>query len=141
VRSATVISVLPLLAACASTSPRGLVRVDLPGPQTGPGSSQEIQLTEAVRYAANAEGLACQPGMGAGLLRCTAAAVGNQTSGVTIGLARSGTGYEVSIDQPVRLPGTSSPVCRVQGRVSDTINGALQAPVARVDNRSDCRAE
>jgi hypothetical protein len=133
-------AVLLLAAAgCASGAPRGHVRVDLPGPDKGAGSPQELQLTDAVRGAADAEGLVCQPGTGAALLRCTAAAVGNQSSGVTIGLARSGTGYEVSIDQPFHLPGSSSPVCRVQRRVSDQIDSALQAPLARVDTRSDCK--
>ena len=132
---------VPVLAAagCASASPHGLVRVDLPGPEVGPGSPQELQLAQAVRNAASAEGLSCQPGMEAPLLRCTAAAVGNLSRGITIGLARSGTGYEVSIDQSFRLPGQSSPVCDLQRRVLDRIDGELQVPVARVDTRSDCK--
>lgn len=138
-RALAIAALLPLAAGCASTSPHGLVRVELPGPVTGPGSPQELQLAQAVRDAAGAEGLVCQPGMGASLLRCTAAAVGNQSRGITLALARSGTGYEVSIDQPVRLPGTSSPVCSVQARVRDRIDGELQAPVTRVDGRSECR--
>jgi hypothetical protein len=138
VRTSTVLAVL-LLASCASGAPHGLVRVDLPGPETGPGSPQERQLAEAVRDAAGAEGLVCQPGMGASLLRCSAAAVGNQSRGITMGLLRSGTGYEVSIDQPFHIPGTSSPVCSLQRRVSERIDAELQAPLARVDTRSDCK--
>jgi hypothetical protein len=132
-------ALLLLAAGCASSSPRGLVRVDLPGPVSGPGSPEELQLAQAVRDAAAAEGLACQPGMGASLLRCTAATVGTQSRGVTVTLFRAGTGYEVSISQSVRLPGTSSTVCKIQGRISDRIDGALQEPLARVDARSDCK--
>ncbi len=140
-RTPPAIAALLLAAAsCASTStPHGLVRVDLPGPVIGPGSPQERQLTDAVRSAAGAEGLACQPGMGAALLRCTAAALGNQGHAITIGLARAGTGYQVSIEQTFLLPGSSSPVCSVQHRVSDRIDGELEAPVVRVDTRSDCK--
>lgn len=140
-RTPPAIAALLLAAAgCASPStPHGLVRVDLPGPVMGPGSPQELQLAQAVRDAASAEGLACQPGMGVALLRCTAAAVGNQSHALTIGLARAGTGYQVSIEQTFRLPGSSSPVCSVQRRVSDRIDGELEAPVARVDTRSDCK--
>ncbi len=133
------IAALLVAAGCASSSPQGLVRVDLPGPETGPGSPQERQLTQAIQDAADAEGLVCQPGAGAALLRCSAGAVGNRSRGVTVGLARSGTGYEVSIDQPVRLPGTRSPVCSVQARVRDRIDAELQAPVARIDTRSGCK--
>ncbi len=136
-------AVLLLLAAgCASTpTPHGLVRVDLPGPASGPGSPQERELAQAVRDAAFAEGLVCQPGSGASLLRCSAGAVGTQSRGITVGLYRSGTGYEVPIDQPVRLPGTSSPVCAVQERVRQRIEAALQAPVAVVDARSECKGK
>jgi len=126
--------------ACATGAPRGLVRVDLPDPAAaGPGSPDELQLSSAVRDAAGAEGLACRPGLGASLLRCSAAAVGNQGHAVTIGLERSGTGYEVAIDQALRLPGRASPVCEVQRRVADRIDSALGFPVAHVDARSDCK--
>lgn len=129
-------------ASCASTSsPHGLLRVDLPGPVTGPGSPQELQLAQAVRDAAGAEGLVCQPGGGAALLRCTAAAVGNQSHAITIGLVQAGTGYQISIGQGFHLPGSGSPVCTVQRRVLDRIEGELQAPVVRVDNRSDCKGK
>jgi hypothetical protein len=131
-------ALLLLGAGCAST-PHGLVRVDLPGPVTGPGSPQEQQLAQAVRDAAGAEGLVCQPGAGAALLRCSAGAVGSQSRGITVGLVRSGSGYEVPIDQPIRLPGTTSPVCPIQARVRDRIVTALQAPVAVVDSRSECK--
>jgi hypothetical protein len=135
-------ALLLLGAGCASTaSPHGLVRVDLPGPVTGPGSPQEHELAQAVRDAAGAEGLVCQPGSGAALLRCSAGAVGSQSRGITVGLVRSGSGYEVPIDQPIRLPGTTSPVCTIQARVRDRIVAALQAPVAVVDSRSECRGK
>jgi len=142
VRPAPAIAALVLAAAsCASApTPHGLLRVDLPGPATGPGSPQELQLAQAVRDAAGAEGLVCQPGGEAALLRCTAAAVGNQSHAIVIGLARSGTGYQISIDQGFHLPGRSSPVCIVQRRVSERIALELQAPV-RVDTRSDCKAQ
>ena len=125
--------------ACASGAPRGLVRVDLPDPAAGPGSPAEEQLAAAVRDAAGAEGLACQPGLGASLMRCSAAALGNQSHAVTIGLERSGTGYEVAIAQAFHLPGRASPVCAVQRRVADRIDSALGFPVSHVDRRSDCQ--
>jgi hypothetical protein len=137
-RALDLTALLLLAAGCASTSPHALVRVELPGPVTGPGSPQELQLTQAVRDGAGAEGLVCQPGTGASLLRCTAAAFGNQSRGLTVGLVRSGSGYEVAIGQPLRLPGTASPVCSVQARMRDRIDGELQAPVSRVDARSEC---
>ncbi len=142
-RAPTATAALLLAAAsCASTSsPHGLLRVELPGPASGPGSPQEQQLAQAVRDAAGSEGLACQPGAGAALLRCTAAAVGNQSHAIVIGLARAGTGYQVTVDQGFHLPGTSSPVCTVQRRVSDRIEGELEGPVVRVDNRSDCKGK
>ncbi len=134
---------MPLLvvAGCASSAPRGLVRVDLPGPGTGPGSAQEEQLADAVRDAAGAEGLICQPGGGSALLRCTAVAIGNQTRAITVGLARSGTGYEVSIVQAFQIPGRSSAVCDVQRRMQERIDARLQMAVARVDTRSDCKGK
>ena len=126
--------------ACASGTPHGLVRVDLPDPAAaGPGSPAEQQLAAAVRDAAGAEGLACEPGAGASLMRCSAAALGNQGHAVTIGLERSGTGYEVAIAQALHLPGRPSPVCAVQRRVADRIDSALGFPVAHVDRRSDCQ--
>jgi hypothetical protein len=125
--------------ACASGSPHGLVRVDLPDPRTaGPGSADEQQLAAAVRDAAYAEGLTCQPGTGASLLRCSAAAVGNRGHAITIRLERSGTGYEVPIAQAFHLPGRASPVCDVQRRVADRIDSELGFPVSHVDRRSDC---
>src|SRR5512141_2297020 len=96
----TLCAVLLAAAGCASTpTPHGLVRVDLPGPEVGPGSPQERALAEAIGDVAFGEGLACQPGAGSTLLRCAAAAVGSRSRGVTLALTRSGTGYEVSIDQ------------------------------------------
>ncbi len=133
-------AVLLLAAGCASAQPHGLVRVDLAGPQSGPGSPQELQLTDAVRHVAYAGGLVCQEGMGATLLRCSAGAVGNQSHGITIGLVRSGTGYEVSVDQTMLLPGGTSQVCSVQRRVMEQVDMELAAPVTRVDTRSDCKA-
>jgi len=125
---------------CASGAPRGLVRVDLVDPAAaGPGSPAEQQLAAAVRDAADAEGLACQPGVGALLMRCSAAALGNQSHAVTIGLERSGTGYEVAIAQAFHLPGRASPVCAVQRRVADRIDSELGFPVSHVDRRSDCQ--
>ncbi len=140
-RAPTAIPALLLVAAgCASTSsPHGMLRVELPGPVAGAGSPQELQLAQAVRDAAGAEGLVCQPGPGAGLLRCTAVAVGNQSHSIVIGLARAGTGYQVTIDQGLHLPGTGSPVCTVQRRVSDRLEGELETATVRVDNRSDCK--
>ena len=140
-RRPTILAALLATAACASTSPHGLVRVDLPGPLTGPGSPQERQLLQAVEDAAYAEGLVCQPGPGVAMLHCSAGTVGNRSRGITLDLLRSGTGYEVSVDQPVRLPGTTSPVCSIQARLLDRIEGELQAPVARIDARSDCTAK
>jgi hypothetical protein len=117
------------------------VRVDLPDPSAaGPGSPGEQQVAAAVRDAALAEGLACRPGMGASLLYCSAAAVGNQGHGVTVGLERSGTGYEVPIAQAFHLPGRPSPVCEVQRRVADRIDSELGFPVSHVDARSDCKS-
>jgi hypothetical protein len=125
--------------ACASGSPHGLVRVDLPDPRAaGPGSPDEQQLAAAIRDAAGAEGLACQPGVGASLLRCSAAAVGSRGHAITIGLERSGTGYEVAIAQAFHLPGRASPVCEVQRRVADRIDSEVGFPVSHVDRRSDC---
>lgn len=132
---------LAALAGCATTTPHGLLRVDLPGPGTGPESPQERQLAGAVRDAAGLEGLVCQPGGGAAVLRCSAGALGNRAHAITLGLARSGTGYEVSIDQALSLPGRGSPVCDVQRRVAERIDAELQVPVARVDSRSDCKGK
>ena len=129
---------LALTAGCATASaPRGLLRVDLPDP--GPGSPGELQLVRAVRDAADAEGLLCQPQSGAALLRCTAATVGNSSRAVTIGLERSGTGYEVSIEKAFNLFSGPASVCEVQRYVSDRIDAELQFPIARVDVRSDCK--
>ncbi len=127
-------------AGCASApSPHGMLRVDLPGPVTGPGSPQEQQLADVVRDAAAEEGLVCQPGAGgAELLRCTAATLGNRSHSIIIGLTRAGTGYQVTIDQGFHL-GSGSPVCTVQRRVAGKIEGELQGPTVRVDNRSDCK--
>jgi len=132
--------VLLLAAGCASAQ-HGLVRVDLAGPQSGPGSPQERRLTEAVQHVAYGGGLVCLEGMGAALLRCSAGAVGNQSHGITIGLVRSGTGYEVSVDQTTLLPGGSSQVCSTQRRVMEQIDMELAAPVTRVDTRSDCKGK
>jgi hypothetical protein len=129
---------LAALAGCASGSPQGLLRVDLPGPGSGPGSPDERGLSVAVRDAATAEGLACQPGTSADLLRCAPAAVGNEGRGLVVVLERAGTGYSLSIHQSLNLFGGPSPVCEVQRRMADRIDGALLAPVTRVDGRSDC---
>jgi len=129
---------LAVTAGCAtSNAPRGLLRVDLPDP--GPGSPGELQLVRAVRDAADAEGLLCQPQSGAALLRCTAATVGNSSRAITIGLERSGTGYEVSIDHAFNLFSGPTSVCEVQRRVSDRIDTELEFPISRVDVRSDCK--
>jgi len=137
-RSLLVLAPLAVTAGCAtSTSPRGLLRVDLPEP--GPGSPAELQLVRAVRDAADAEGLSCQPETGTALLRCSAATLGNRGRAITIGLERSGTGYEVSIDQAFNLSGGPSPVCEVQRRVGDRIDVELEVPLTRVDGRSDCK--
>ena len=127
-----------LLLACASTTPHGLLRVELPGPGAGPASPAEVQLASALRDGAGAEGLVCQPGAGSSLLRCTPLALG-EGHALTVDLDRSGTGYAVKIDQAFSLPGRESPVCDVQRRLADRIDSELALPVTRVDNRSDCK--
>lgn len=134
-------ALLPLLAAACATTPaaRGLLRIDLAGPDAGPASPLEVRLVEAVRDGAAAEGLACRPGPAAALLRCSAATVGNQAHGLTVELERSGSGYAVRVDQPVRLVGMSSPVCAAQARLASRIAAELSPPVVRVDARSGCK--
>lgn len=129
---------LALLAGCASGAPRGLLRVDLPGDGAGLGAAEEQQLLRAVRDAAGAEGLICQPGLGASLLRCSAGAVG-QGHAITVDLDRAGSGYALTIQQALKLPGRRSPVCDVQRRLADRIDGELALSAARVDRRSDCQ--
>lgn len=124
--------------ACAAGTPHGLLRVELGGPDAA-ASPAEAQLVDAVRGAASAEALACRPGTGADLLRCTPAAVGNQGHALTVTLRRAGSGYAVAVEQPVRLPGMSSPVCEAQARISGRIAAELGAPAVRVDARSDCK--
>ena len=133
--------VLPLAGAlaCATAAPHGLLRVELAGADAGPSSPQESQLVESVQGAASAEGLACRPGTGADLLRCSPAAVGNQAHALTVALRRSGSGYAVSIEQTVHLPGMSTPVCAAQARIAAGIAAALGPPTVRVDKRSDCK--
>jgi hypothetical protein len=128
---------LALSLACASSAPRGLLRVDLPGDGAGLGAAEEQQLLRAVRDAAGAEGLVCQPGGGGSLLRCSAAAVG-QGHAITVDVDRAGSGYAVAIHQALSLPGRRSPVCDVQRRLADRIDGELALSAARVDRRSDC---
>jgi hypothetical protein len=111
--------------------------VDLPGDGVGLGAAEEQQLLRAVRDAAGAEGLVCQPGVGGSLLRCSAGAVG-QGHAITVDLDRAGTGYAVTIQQALSLPGRRSPVCDVQRRLADRIDGELALSAARVDRRSDC---
>lgn len=123
---------------CSAPRPHGLIRVDLAGPEAGPGSADELHLSRVVNGSAEGLGLACQPGGGALLLHCSAAAVGNQGRTVTITLTRSGTGYEVGIDQAFLLPGRESPVCGIQRHLADTIDAELARPAARVDRRSGC---
>jgi hypothetical protein len=129
---------LALLLACASNSPHGLLRVELPGPGEGPLSPEEQQLARVVRDASAAEGLVCQPGGGSSLLRCSAGALG-QGHAITVVLDRAGTGYSISIDQALSLTGRSSAVCDVQRRLADRIDGELGLPVTRIDRRSDCQ--
>jgi|APIni6443716594_1056825.scaffolds.fasta_scaffold509984_2 hypothetical protein len=131
---------LALLAACASSAPRGLLRVDLSGAGAGPGAADEQQLLRAVRDAAGAEGLVCQPGPGGSLLRCSPGAVGPGHA-ITVDLDRAGTGYAVTIRQALALPGRRSPVCDVQRRLADRIDGELALSAARVDRRSDCHGK
>jgi hypothetical protein len=128
------------LLGCASGAPKGRLRVDLTGPDAGPGSPQERLLAEAVRDAAASEGLACRPGAGGLLLRCSPAAFGNQGRAVVIGLERAGSGYSVRIEQGVRL-GRSAAACDVQRRVAERLGGAVGPQAVRVDARSDCTAK
>lgn len=131
---------LPLAAlACAGGAPHGLLRVELGAPDAGPGSAPEAQLLESVRSAAAGEGLACSPGTGADLLRCSAAAVGNQAHGLTLALRRSGSGYALAVAQPIHLPGTSTPVCGAQARLRERLAADLGPGAVRVDGRSDCK--
>lgn len=127
------------LLACASAAPHGLLRVELSGADAGPSSSQELQLVEAVRGAAGGEGLACRPGVGGELLRCSPAAVGNAGHALVVVLRRAGTGYAVSVDQHVRLPGMSSPVCEAQARIQGRLAAELGPPAVRVDAGSGCK--
>jgi hypothetical protein len=132
---------LPLTAAlaCATGTPHGLLRVELAGPEAGPGSPLELRLLDAVRSAADGEGLACRPGTGADLLRCTAATLGNQAHGLTVALRRAGSGYALAVEQAIHLPGTSTPVCAAQARFLDRLAAELGPPAVRVDGRSDCK--
>ncbi len=125
--------------ACASGAPRGLLRVEPSGPDAGPGSAEELQLVDAVRSAASAEGLACRPGTGASLLRCTAAALGNQAHGLEVDLWRSGSGHAVAVEQVVHLPGASTPVCEAQARIAGRLAAELGPAAVRVDKRSECK--
>jgi hypothetical protein len=138
-RRAAAASVLAALLACASGAPKGRLRVDLAGPDAGPGSPQERALAEAVRDAAASEGLACQPGPGALLLRCAPAAVGNRGGGVVVGLERAGSGYSVRVEQGVRLR-RSDAACEVQRRVAERLGAVVGPQAVRVDARSDCKA-
>jgi hypothetical protein len=94
---------------------------------------------EAVREAAGAEGLACRPGTGGDLLRCSPATVGNAGRALIVALRRAGSGYAVSIEQGVRLPGVSSPVCAAQARLAGHVAEALGPPAVRTDARSGCK--
>lgn len=135
---------LPTIAAmalaCAHGAAHGMLRVELAGPDAGPSSPLEARLVEVVDAAASAEGLACRPGTGADLLRCSAASVGSRSHALVLTLRRSGTGHAVTVDQQLRLPGMSSPVCEVQARVASRIAAELGPQVVRVDARSDCKS-
>jgi hypothetical protein len=135
-RAAAVLLVAAL--GCATGGPHGRLRVELGGPESGPGSAQEGALVEAVRAAAANDGLACQPGAGAQLLRCAPMSLGSEGHGIVMELMRAGTGYSLSIDQGLRLS-HSSTVCDVQRRAAETIAFVVGAPAVRVDNRSDCK--
>jgi len=127
------------LLACASAAPHGLLRVELSGADAGPSSPQELRLLEGVTAAAGAEGLACLPGTGADLLRCSPAAVGSAGRALIVALRRAGSGYAVSVDQNVRLPGMSSPVCAAQARLHARLAAELGAHAVRVDAGSGCK--
>lgn len=131
---------LGALLGCASGAPKGRLRVDLTGPDTGPGAAQEHALAEAVRAAAAAEGLACQPGAGGLLLRCSPATFGTQGRAVVLELERAGSGYSVRVEQGVRLR-RSEAACEVQRRVAERLGAAVGPQAVRVDARSDCKAK
>ncbi len=133
-------ALLALTAAACAHAAHGMLRVDLERSDAVLGSPLEAQLVETVNGAAAAEGLACRPGTGADLLRCTAASVGSGSHGLVVSLRRSGTGHAVTIDQQLRLPGMSSPVCEVQARIAGRIAAALGPPVVKVDARSGCKS-
>ena len=134
------LALLLACAACASGSARGLLRIELPPMESGFGTAAERDLASAVEGAAAAEGLTCQPGAGAELLHCAPASLGSQSRGVVVDLMRSGTGYEVSIEQVLRI-GRGSPVCAMQKRIADRIPLAMGPAVVHVDTRSDCPGE
>jgi len=131
---------LGALLGCASGVPRGRLRVDLTGPDAGPGSLQERALVDAVRDAAAAEGLACQPGAGGLLLRCSPATFGSQGRAVVLELERTGSGYSVRAEQGIRLR-RSEAACEVQRRVAERLGAAVGPQAVRVDARSDCKAK
>lgn len=122
---------------CASGAPHGHLRVDLAGPDTGPGSAQERTLVEATRDAAAAEGLACEPGAGGTLLRCAPAALGSQGRALVLGLERAGSGYSLRIDQSFRLR-RSTAVCDAQRRLAERLAAVAGPQAVRVDARSEC---
>lgn len=131
---------LGALLGCASGAPQGWLRVDLTGPDAGPGSAQERALVETVRDAAAAEGLACQPGGDGLVVRCAPASLGNQGRAVVLGLERAGSGYSVHIEQGLRLGGSPA-ACDVQRRVAERLAASVGPQAVRVDARSDCKAK
>jgi hypothetical protein len=125
--------------ACAS-APSGRLRVDLAGPDAGPGSVQERALVDTVREAADAEGLACDPGSGTPLLRCAPRAFGSRGHALALVLAREGSGYSVSIHQDLAVGPATAP-CAAERSVAERIAAVLGSQSVRVDARSGCRSQ